>query len=109
MPCSPISAAAATPSGPEPRIDPARVALFRIGLGGLIAINAQVVAPDVVAAVVAVNPSSIDLWENIEYFLDPTSNAWERIVEPRGTPDENPELWADLSPATFLDRVEARC
>ena len=26
---------------------------------------------------------------------------------PRGTPEENPELWADLSPATFVDRVDS--
>lgn len=91
----------------DPRVDSARIALFGIGLGGLIAINAQVVAPDVVAAVVAANPSSIDLWENIEYFLDPADEMWTRIVEPRGTPDQNPELWADLSPATFIDRVDS--
>ena len=91
----------------DPRVDSSRVALVGVGLGGLIAINAQVVAPDVVAAVVAENPSSIDLWQNIEYFFEPDDEFRALIVDPRGTPEENPELWADVSPATFVDRVDS--
>ena len=91
----------------DPRVDSSRVALVGVGLGGLIAINAQVVAPDVVAAVVAENPSSIDVWQNIEYFFEPDDEFRALIVDPRGTPEENPELWADVSPATFVDRVDS--
>jgi TRAP-type C4-dicarboxylate transport system substrate-binding protein/dienelactone hydrolase len=91
----------------DPRVDSSRVALVGSGLGGLIAINAQVVAPDVVAAVVAENPSSLDVWQNIEYFFEPDDEFRSLIVDPRGTPEENPELWADVSPATFVDRVDS--
>lgn len=98
---------AARAIGADPRIDSSRIALVGAGLGGLLAINAHVVAPDAISAVVATNPSSLDLWQNIEAFLDPDDAVRIRIVEQRGTPDENPELWADLSPATFIDRVES--
>jgi pimeloyl-ACP methyl ester carboxylesterase len=98
---------AARALGSDPRIDSSRVALIGSGLAGLLVINAHVVAPDAVSAVVASNPSSPDLWQNIEYFLEPNDQLRTLIVEPRGTPDENPGLWADLSPATFLDRADA--
>ena len=91
----------------DQRVDSSRVALIGVGMGGLIAINAQVVAPDVVAAVVAENPPSIDLWQNIEYFFEPDDEFRALIVDQRGTPEENPELWADVSPATFVDRVDS--
>jgi dienelactone hydrolase len=98
---------AARALGSDPRIDSTKVALLGSGLGGLLAINAQVVAPDATAAVVAINPSSLDLWENIEFFLAPDDEFRAQIVETRGTPHDNPDLWADLSPVTFVDRVES--
>ena len=77
------------------------------GLGGLIVINAEVVAPEVAAAVIAKNPSSIDVWQNIEYYFEPDDGARALIVDSRGTPDDNPTLWAELSPATFADRIDS--
>ena len=91
----------------EPRVDASRIALVGAGLGGLIVINAEVVAPEVAAAVIAKNPSSIDVWQNIEYYLEPDDEARALIVDSRGTPDDNPMLWADLSPATFADRIDS--
>ena len=91
----------------EPRVDASRIALVGAGLGGLIVINAEVVAPEVAAAVIAKNPSSIDVWQNIEYYLEPDDEARALIVDSRGTPDDNPMLWADLSPATFVDRIDS--
>jgi TRAP-type C4-dicarboxylate transport system substrate-binding protein/dienelactone hydrolase len=98
---------AARALGSDPRIDSSKIALIGSGLAGLLVINAQVVAPDAVDAVVATNPSSLDLWQNLEYFFEPDDEVRTRIVETRGTPDDNPALWADVSPATFLDRVDA--
>jgi TRAP-type C4-dicarboxylate transport system substrate-binding protein/pimeloyl-ACP methyl ester carboxylesterase len=98
---------AARALGGDPRVDSTRIALVGAGLGGLIAINAQVVAPDVVDAVVATNPSGTDVWRNVEFYLEPDNEMRRRIVESRGTPEENRSLWADLSPATFVDRVDS--
>jgi TRAP-type C4-dicarboxylate transport system substrate-binding protein/dienelactone hydrolase len=91
----------------EPRVDASRIALVGAGLGGLIVINAEVVAPEVAAAVIAKNPSSIDVWQNIEYYFEPDDEARALIVDSRGTPDDNPTLWADLSPVTFADRIDS--
>lgn len=89
------------------RVDPTRVALVGHSLGGLIVLNASVVAPDVAAAVVAVAPSSTDVWQNIEQFLVPGDPAWEAVVTPHGTITDNPDFWADVTPRTFVDRAAA--
>jgi TRAP-type C4-dicarboxylate transport system substrate-binding protein/dienelactone hydrolase len=93
--------------GREQQVDSTRIAVLGSGLGGLIAINAQVIAPEATAAVVAINPSSIDLWQNVEYYLPHDNELRELIVEQRGTPEDDPNVWADLSPATFIDRINS--
>lgn len=88
-------------------VDPSRVALIGHSLGGLVVLNAMVVAPDAADAVVAMAPSSTDVWQNIEQFATPGDPVWTALVDPHGTPRENPDFWADLSPRTFVDRATA--
>lgn len=89
----------------DPRVDPDRVVLLGHSLGGLVVLNASVVDPGTLAGVIALAPSSTDVWANVNQFLSPGDPAWEAIVTPHGTADDNPEFWADVSPRTFVDRA----
>jgi dipeptidyl aminopeptidase/acylaminoacyl peptidase len=88
-------------------VDPQRIGLVGHSLGGLQVINAMVAAPDVARAVVAIAPASTTVWQNVERFLKPGENGYAAVVGPHGTQQENPQFWADVSPATFASRAAA--
>jgi dipeptidyl aminopeptidase/acylaminoacyl peptidase len=89
----------------EPAVDPARTAVVGHSLGGAITLNAMVVAPDVAGAFVALAPSNASPWDNIVHFNPTDSTFYREITTLRGTPDDNPEFWVDVSALTFVDRA----
>lgn len=88
-----------------PNVDPDRVGVVGISFGGVMTFNAMVVAPDIAAAFVAMAPGNLSAWENFSRFIPADSPPYQAMVDLRGTPDSNPEFWADVSAATFVDRA----
>jgi dipeptidyl aminopeptidase/acylaminoacyl peptidase len=61
----------------------------------------------VAQAVVAIAPASTIVWNNVERFLKPGEQGYAAVVGPHGTQQENPQFWADVSPATLAARATA--
>ena len=80
------------------------ISLVGHSLGGLLALNAAVIEPSALSAVVALAPSNADPWVNVEYFLTPGDGIYDAIVDAHGTPITNPRYWRDVTPTTFVRR-----
>jgi len=85
--------------GQIPLADPERVGLLGHSLGGLLAMDAAVIAPGLSDMVVAMSAPTSNLAEAGTRFAD------EDLLAEVGSPEDNPEYWADISPRTFFDRV----
>ena len=102
-----VNAARALASTKELHVDPHRIGLVGHSLGGLQVINAMVAAPPAAQAVVAIAPASTTVWNNVQRFLKPREPGYAAVVGPHGTQQENPQFWADVSPATMAARAAA--
>jgi dipeptidyl aminopeptidase/acylaminoacyl peptidase len=102
-----INAARALAGTKKLHVDPQRIGLVGHSLGGLQVINAMVAAPPAAHAVVAIAPASTTVWNNVERFLKPGEQGYAAVVGPHGTQQENPQFWADVSPATLASRATA--
>ena len=100
------SAVRALAAGAVPQVDPDRLALVGHSRGGRSALNGAVVAGEDLDAVIALAPSPVDAWVNLNAF-----SAWALDADgqfgTRGTPETQPAFWRDVNPSTFADRVEA--
>jgi dipeptidyl aminopeptidase/acylaminoacyl peptidase len=95
-------------------MDKEKIGLLGHSLGGGIALNTMVAKPELVKAFVLFAPVSSDYRDNFRRWTlrhdrprhahQPTA---EQIIEKYGSPESNPEFWNNVSPATFIDRVEA--
>jgi len=94
-------------SGDIESVDPDRVGLVGHSMGGLLALDAAVIAPEATDVVVTLSAVSSQIWDAIEHGLDPDSSEFAAIVEQHGTPDDNATYWDDISPRTFADRMTA--
>lgn len=100
-----VNALRAVRDGQVSSVDTDRVGLLGHSLGGLLAIDAAVIAPgesDMVVTMAAAPSSLADL---ITKEVEPGSAAFEEITEKMGLPEDDPDYWADISPATFVDRA----
>ncbi|HEY6800204.1 MAG TPA: prolyl oligopeptidase family serine peptidase, partial [Agromyces sp.] len=88
-------------------IDPDRVGLLGHSLGGLLSLDAAVIAPEAADLVVALAAPSSDLAGAVTSAIEPGSEGWQLLESTVGTPDDNPDYWRDISPASFFDRAEA--
>ena len=102
-----INAARALAGTKALHVDPQRIGLVGHSLGGLQVINAMVAGPSAAQAVVAIAPASTTVWQNVERFLKPGEQGYAAVVGPHGTQQENPQFWADVSPATLAGRATA--
>jgi fermentation-respiration switch protein FrsA (DUF1100 family) len=94
--------------------DPARIGMWGHSMGGHITLRSMVITGDIKAGViwagvVASYPDLLARWRrpNNDIFPTPDPNSrrgrWRReLVETYGTPEENPEFWAAISPTTYL-------
>jgi len=102
-----VNAARALAGTKALHVDPQRIGLVGHSLGGLQVINAMVAAPPAAQAVVAIAPASTTVWNNVQRFLKPGEPGYAAVVGPHGTQQENPQFWADVSPATMAGRAAA--
>ena len=110
-----LNAVSAVKSLPE--ADPARIGMWGHSMGGHITLRSMVVSDDIKAGViwagvVASYPDLFERWRrgnsagnNIFPTPDPNSRRgrWRReLQETYGSPAENPEFWAAVSPTSYL-------
>jgi dipeptidyl aminopeptidase/acylaminoacyl peptidase len=97
-----------------PDADPHRIGMWGHSMGGQITLRAMVVSHDIRAGVIwgGVVGSYPDLinywWSRRDNGAAPTPGAGLRgrwrsdLIALYGTPDENPEFWAEISPNSYL-------
>jgi dipeptidyl aminopeptidase/acylaminoacyl peptidase len=90
-----------------PSVDPERIGILGRSMGGGVALNVAVVAPEIADAIVIFAPVSSDAVDNFNRWIRrPDRRALAlRIIERYGSPREEPEFWRDLSARAFFDRV----
>jgi dipeptidyl aminopeptidase/acylaminoacyl peptidase len=86
-------------------VDPERIGLVGHSLGGLLAMDAAVIAPGAADIVVALSAPPSSFAEVIEEYTADDPEVRSEISESVGLPSENPEYWASISPRTFFDRA----
>jgi dipeptidyl aminopeptidase/acylaminoacyl peptidase len=91
-----------------PNVDPDRVSLAGRSMGGGVVFGALVTEPGLVDAAV--------VWASVSTRFEDNFRRWalpqrpERAAEFQerfGTSEENPRFWNELSPRTYVDRIEA--
>ncbi len=95
-------------------IDKENIGLLGHSLGGGVALNIMVTKPDLIKACVLFAPISMDFRDNFKRWIlrrrepkfGPPETA-KKIIEKYGSPEANPEFWDNISPGTFIDKVEA--
>ena len=95
--------------------DPDRIGMWGHSMGGHITLRSMVTTRDIKAGViwagvVASYPDLLERWQRRSGGIFPTPDPnrrrgrWRReLFETYGSPDENPEFWAAISPTSYLD------
>ncbi|MCS5735590.1 alpha/beta hydrolase family protein [Herbiconiux daphne] len=96
-----VNALAVLRSGQVPEVDPDRIGLVGHSLGGLLALDAAVIAPGSSDMVVALSAATSSFGEVIEGY----EASGADVTETTAGPTQDPEYWADVSPRTFFDRA----
>jgi dipeptidyl aminopeptidase/acylaminoacyl peptidase len=89
-------------------VDPDRIALIGRSMGGGVVYNALVVRPGLFKAGVAYSPVSSDAVDNFNQFIRRNatrSDVVSRTIARLGSPEAQPQRWADASARTFFERV----
>ncbi len=92
-------------SGQLEGVEPDAVGLLGHSLGGLLALDAAVIAPGAADLVIAMSAPAADLDAAIELAVAADPDVAELLPDGVPSPTENPEYWADISPASFFDRA----
>ena len=104
-----------------PDVDPNRIGMWGHSMGGQITLRAMVISHDIKAGViwagvVASYPDLLTRWHrpnanrptptpNPE-FAPPAARRWRNLlIEQYGTPEENPDFWASISPITYVGDI----
>jgi dipeptidyl aminopeptidase/acylaminoacyl peptidase len=92
-------------SGAIDHVDTTRIGLLGHSMGGLLALDAAVIAPGSSELVIALSAPASDFAELVG-SLDATKvDGLQALLDKVGTPSENPKYWADISPRSFFDRA----
>jgi dipeptidyl aminopeptidase/acylaminoacyl peptidase len=92
----------------DSRVDPDRIALIGRSMGGGVVYNALVVKPGLFKAGIAYSPVSSDSVDNFNRWVrrdSSRSGAAQKVIARLGTPETQPQRWADASARTFFDRI----
>jgi dipeptidyl aminopeptidase/acylaminoacyl peptidase len=85
-------------------VDTSRVGLMGHSLGGLLVLDAAVIAPGLSDLVVALSAPSSDFAELMGSMSAEEKEQFETSL-PTDSPANDPDYWADVSPRTFFDRA----
>ena len=91
---------------PPAHVNAAKIGMLGHSLGGGVSLMAAVSHPSFVNAIVLYAPVSGDAWKNFDRW-ESKDRAGELAIEILGTPDTNPQLWKEKSPASYYDRLTA--
>lgn len=98
-----------------PDADPQRIGMWGHSMGGQVTLRAMVINPEIRAGVIWAGvvgsyPDLLEHWRRIGPTRTPdprsTRRAWRtELIDEYGTPAENPEFWAAISPNSFVDEL----
>lgn len=101
-----INAVHAVRRSGDPRLDGERVGLVGRSMGGGVVQNVLVTQPGLVDAGVVFASVSSSTVDNYRRWIENDRPEVARaIVRAHGSPEENPELWAQASPRTYVERA----
>ncbi len=90
-----------------PGLDPERIGMLGRSMGGGVTLNALVVQPGIVdAAVIYASVSSNTVDNHQKWTRGQRPDLAAEIETAYGSPEADPQFWADVSPRTFADRIE---
>lgn len=92
----------------DSRVIPDRIALIGRSMGGGVVFNVLVVKPGLFKAAVAYSPVSSDSVDNFDKWVrrdSSRSGVAQKVIARLGTPEAQPQRWADVSPRTFFGRI----
>lgn len=89
-----------------PFIDSERVGMLGRSMGGGVTLNAAVVGPELIDAVVVFSSVSSNTIDNFNKWIRPRRTLAARILAAYGAPEKNPAFWRGVSPVNFFDRVK---
>jgi dipeptidyl aminopeptidase/acylaminoacyl peptidase len=105
-----LNAVAAVKALPE--VDPGRLGMYGHSMGGHITLRSMVTTKDIKAGViwagvVASYPDLLNNWRRpIPATVSQQARRWRQaLVETYGTPEQNPEFWASISPITYVSDI----
>ncbi|MSR87518.1 alpha/beta fold hydrolase [Candidatus Peribacteria bacterium] len=88
-----------------PRIDADRVGMLGHSLGGGVTLAVLTARPDLVFAAVLYAPVHADVWENFNRWRREREDD-DRTEEISGTKESKPDFWRELSPQTYLSKIQ---
>lgn len=89
-----------------PYVDVDRIGMLGRSMGGGVTMNVLAAYPGLVDAAVTWSSVSSDLAENIRHFTEPgRPEAAQALYDRLGTPEEAPDVYAELAARTYFDRV----
>lgn len=103
-----VNAVLAIKGSSLPYLDGERVGLLGRSMGGGVTLNAAVVRPDLVDAIVLFAPVSSNSVDNFNRWIrrGPERRALaEKIADAYGSPEANPAFWRNVSAVNFFDRI----
>ncbi|MDX1607876.1 MAG: alpha/beta fold hydrolase [Candidatus Spechtbacterales bacterium] len=87
--------------------DKDNIGMLGHSMGGGVALKIMTSNPNLVDAVSLYAPVSSVAWDNFQQWTVDREEIAQEILDTRGTPEENPEFWANISPINFLDKTKA--
>ena len=87
--------------------DKQNIGMLGHSLGGGICLNIMVTKPDLVKAHVLYAPVSADYYDNFMRWIQKgRPEIAQKIIRRHGTPETDPEFWAELSAINYLDNIK---